>query len=306
MTRLAYDNSVWDATAGVRVRTHDFTSFEISAAEQGGRAAAAAGCGDFARGAKLELACIGLQQCVGADAGRRCGTHLLYRSRRCTAIYRWNAAAKQAETADRPGSVCRRPSLRFVAPHTLLAVDLQQGGLQRGYGERRWSRSWHPLPRAGRRDRSLLPPVGFPAATAWTTSGVKQMDRRGVVYARGSNMAITAAVTDEHRDFFYAPGTKTAVMAGAVPGSPCCRRRSGALCRSAGSVWRRVKRMMPSSLHHAEQPEGDCGLRRSLTSRGGSSVVTHRLLAGQPSIVAGGQLYIYSAAGKADRDGRNS
>ena len=41
-----------------------------------------------------------------------------------------------------------------------------------------------------------------------------QMERRGVVYAGRSNMAILAVVKDEPRSFYYAPGTTTAIMAG--------------------------------------------------------------------------------------------
>ena len=42
----------------------------------------------------------------------------------------------------------------------------------------------------------------------------RQMERRGVVYASRSNMAIVADVENETRGYFYAPGSATSIMAG--------------------------------------------------------------------------------------------
>jgi hypothetical protein len=118
------------------------------------------------------------------------------------------------------------------------------------------------------------------------------MDRRGVVYARGSNMAITANVTDEHRDFFYAPGTKTAIMAGGT-WQPMLQASQWDVVPVGG------KRLAASE-------EDDTTYRLTLNSlnritvsqfapRGGSSVVIDD--AGNVYI-AEGQVYVYSSTGK--------
>ena len=53
MTRLAFDNSIFDQTSGVRVRTHDFTVFTLNSEVKPG-APLPLPAGVFAAGAKLE------------------------------------------------------------------------------------------------------------------------------------------------------------------------------------------------------------------------------------------------------------
>ena len=36
----------------------------------------------------------------------------------------------------------------------------------------------------------------------------------GTSYRRGSNTAVVSEIENEHRGYFYAPGTQTAIMAG--------------------------------------------------------------------------------------------
>lgn len=281
MTRLAYDNSVWDATAGVRVRTHDFTSFEITAADKPGAALPLPAA--FAPNAKLEQLATGYSNASGLtadDAG-----HIFFTDSVAHMIYRWNAATKQAEKLT--DQVPAPQAVAFVAPHTLLAVDLSKAV----YSVDTESGATAKLsPAAAPQDgTSLLMPTGFHNSM---DTLVKQMDRRGVVYARGSNMAITAAVTDEHRDFFYAPGTKIAVMAGGT-WQPMLQ----------ASQWS----VMPiGGKHLAASEEDDATSRITLNSlkeiavapfvsRGGSSTVTDT--AGNVYL-AEGQLYIYSPTGK--------
>jgi hypothetical protein len=175
----------------------------------------------------------------------------------------------------------------FVAPHTLLAIDLskavhsvdpQTGAVARLSPAR--------TPQDG---TDLLLPVGFHNSM---DTLVHQMERRGVVYAPRSNMAIVADVTDEPRDFFYAPGTKIAVMAGGT-WQPMLQ----------ASQWD-VMRIGGERLAVSEEDDATCritltGLKSlgvtPFVSRGGSSVVTD--VAGNV-YVAEGQLYVYSSAGK--------
>ena len=281
MTRLAYDNSIFDATSGVRVRTHDFTFFEISATNKLGpplplRAA-------FAPGAHLEQLATGFSNASGLatdDQG-----HLFFADAAMHKIYCWNAETRQAELLT--DQVTSPQAVGFVAPHSLLAVDLSKAVYsvdpQTGAVARL---SPVPAPQDG---TDLLLPVGFHNSM---NTLVRQMERRGVVYAPRSNMAIVADVTDEPRDFFYALGTKAAVMAGGT-WQPMLQASQWDVIRIGGE-------------RLAASEEDDATYRITLTglkglgvtpfvSRGGSSVVTD--VAGNVYLAAG-QLYVYNSAGK--------
>jgi hypothetical protein len=118
------------------------------------------------------------------------------------------------------------------------------------------------------------------------------MERRGVVYAGRSNMAIMARVTNEPRSFYYAPDGTTAIMAGGN-WQPMLQ----------ASQWRIFQ---VGDEHMAASEEDDALYRLKLDNldhvtatefapRGGSSVVTD---AAGNVYLAEGQLYIYSPSGK--------
>ena len=281
MTRMAYDNSVFDATSGVRVRTHDFTFFEISATNKLGPPLPLPAA--FAPAARLEQLASGFSNASGVatdDQG-----HLFFTDAAMHKIYRWNAETRQAELLT--DQVSSPQAVGFVAPHTLLAVDLSKAVYSvdpRTGAVARLSPSQTPQD-----GTDLLLPVGFHNSM---DTLVRQMERRGVVYAPRSNMAIVADVTDEPRDFFYAPGTKTAVMAGGT-WQPMLQASQWDVIRSGGE-------------RLAASEEDDATYRITLTglkgigvtpfvSRGGSSVVTD---AAGNVYLAEGQLYIYNSAGK--------
>jgi hypothetical protein len=281
MTRLAYDNSVFNATSGVRVRTHDFTFFEIAATSQPGPPLPLPAA--FASGAHLRPLASGFSNASGLDTDDQ--GHLFFTDAAMHKIYRWNPETTHAELLT--DQVASPQAVGFVAPHSLLAVDLSKAVYsvdpQTGAVARL---SPTQAPQDG---TDLLLPVGFHNSMETL---VRQMERRGVVYAPRSNMAIVADVTDEPRDFFYATGTKTAVMAGGT-WQPMLQ----------ASQWD-VIRIGEERLAASE--EDDATYRITLTglkglgitpfvSRGGSSVVTD--VAGNVYL-AEGQLYVYNSAGK--------
>jgi hypothetical protein len=281
MTRLAYDNSVFDATSGVRVRTHDFTFFEISATNKLGPPLPLPAA--FAPGSHLEQLASGFSNASGLAADDQ--GHLFFADAAMHKIYRWNAVTRQAELLT--DQVTSPQAVGLVAPHTLLAVDLRKAvysvDSQTGAVARL---SPVQTPQDG---TDLLLPVGFYNSM---DTLVRQMERRGVVYAPRSNMAIVADVTDEPRDFFYVPGTKTAVMAGGT-WQPMLQASQWDVIRIGGE-------------RLAASEEDDSTYRITLTglkglgvtpfvSRGGSSVVAD--VAGDVYLVEG-QLYVYNSAGK--------
>ena len=132
-------------------------------------------------------------------------------------------------------------------------------------------------------------PVGFHNSMETL---VRQMERRGVIYARPSNMAIVAVVKDEARGFFYAPGTTDAIMAGGnwqpmLQASQWQLFSVGDEHLAASEEDDTVYRLKLDNLEHVAATE--------FAPRGGSSVVTDT--AGNV-YVAEGQLYIYDASGR--------
>ncbi len=281
-TRLAFDNSISDQTSGVRVRTHDFTVFALTSAVKPG-APLPLPAGVFAADANLEQLATGFSNASGLttdDAG-----HLFFTDAALHKIYHWNVETKQAERVT--DKVEAPMSAGFVAPGSLLALD--------------YSKSVFSVdPRTGAMEKlrpvsspesgtSLLLPVGFHNSM---NTLMRQMEHRGVVYAPRSNMAVVAKVADEPRDYFYAPGTETAIMVGGT-WQPMMQ----------ASQWR-VFHIGDEHLAASEEDDTIYRLRlNSLSSitatefapRGGSSVVTDT--AGNVYL-AEGQLYIYNSAGK--------
>jgi hypothetical protein len=121
---------------------------------------------------------------------------------------------------------------------------------------------------------------------------LRQLEHRGVVYAPRSNMAIVADVTDERRDFFYAPGTSDAVMAGGT-WQPMLQS-SQWLAFSVGDEHLAASEE-DDSIYHLRLDSLHAITATEFAPRGGSSVVTDQ--AGN-SYLAAGQVYVYDAAGR--------
>ena len=177
----------------------------------------------FAAGAKLEQLASGFSNASGLTTAPN-GT-LFFTDAAMHRVYRWNSATRQAEIlTDKLQSPM---AVGFISPNSLLAIDYS-----------RTVYSVDPLTGATSKiapahtpsdGTSLLLPVGLHNSLETLR---RQMERRGIVYAPRSNMAIVANVVDEPRDFFYAPDTTTAVMAGGnwqpmLQASQCGSRSSG-------------------------------------------------------------------------------
>jgi hypothetical protein len=282
MTRLAFDNSVFDASSGVYVRTHDFTAFTLNAEVKKGTPLPLP-AGVFAAGAKLQQLAGGFSNVAGLTIDG--AGHLFFTDAAMHKIYKWNADDRKAELLT--DKVPTPMAAGFAGNGTLLvqdygrsvySVDTKTGEAKKIEGA--------SSPESG---TNLMLPVGFhfPMETLRM-----QLERRGVVYSGRSNMAIVARVTDQPRNFYYAPGTTNAIM--------------------AGGDWRPMLQASQWRLFHvgdehlAVSEEDDSIYRVKLDSlehittkefapREGSSVLADK--AGNV-YVAAGQLYIYNSSGK--------
>ncbi|HEY9139013.1 MAG TPA: glycosyl hydrolase family 28-related protein, partial [Terriglobus sp.] len=200
MTRLAFDNSIVDEARGVSVRTRDFTVFSLNSSVHVGKSLALPSV--FA--GPLQTLVKGAFSNIAGMTTDEHGT-VYFTDAAMHSIYRWDEAAKKAvlltEAVDTP------MAMGYAVNGNLLVVD---------YGKAVYNVSTtgdvQKLKTDGpRQNTTLMLPVGFHNDMG---SVQRMVSREGVVYAPRSNMAITARTSNEPRDFFYAPGTDVAVMAG--------------------------------------------------------------------------------------------
>lgn len=282
MTRLAYDNSVYDQSSEVRVRDHEFTAFTVGADLKPGPPLPLP-ADIFAPGTKLEQIARGFSNADGLTADE--AGNLYFTDAIAHSVHRWDASAKREEILTY--GVSSPMAAAYAGKGTLLVLD--------------YSRSVYAVDtRTGATKKidpadtpvdgtNLILPVGLhnPIETLRM-----QLERRGVVYSPRSNLAITGEVNNQPRSWFYAPGTKNAIMAGgdwlpALQASQWQLFNAGeerfAVSEDDGAVYR----VRLESLEHINTTE--------FAPRGGTSVVTDT--AGNV-YVAAGQLYIYNPAGK--------
>jgi hypothetical protein len=282
LTRLAYDNSVFDQTSGVRVRTHDFTVFTINSELKVG-APLPLPAGVFVAGATLEQLASGFSNIAGLTTDD--GGHLYFTDAAMHRIYRWNADVKKAEVLT--DEVKTPMSAGFATDGLLLVLDYSRSvfGVDSKTGVAKKIEA-ASAPVSG---TSLMLPVGFHNSMETLA---RQMEHRGVVYAPRSNMAIVAEVKDEARSYFYAPDSTIAIMAGGnwqpmLQASQWRLFHVGDEHLAASEEDDTVYRLRLDSLEHVTATE--------FAPRGGSSVVTD---AAGYVYVAEGQLYIYNASGR--------
>ena len=281
MTRLAFDNSVFDRTSGVGVRTHNFTVSTIKSELKVG-APLPLPAGVFSRGATLHRLAGGLSNIAGLttdDTG-----NLYFTDAAMHLVYRWNTESNHAEVLT--DKINTPMAAGFAGSGSLLVQD-SPIGLRCGHQDRRSQKDEATSePAVG---TSLMLPVGFHNSMETLMS---QLERRGVVYARPSNMAIIARVTDEPRSFYFAPDTTNAIMAGGnwqpmLQASQWRLFHVGNQHLAASEEDDALYRLRLDSLEHVTATE--------FAPRGGSSVVTDS--AGN-TYLAAGQLYIYNDNGK--------
>jgi hypothetical protein len=282
MTRLAFDNSVFDQTSSVRVRTHDFTVFTLNPELKPGAPLQLPEC-VFAAGAKLQQLANGFSNIAGLTTDG--SGHLYFTDAAMHRIYRWNADLKKAEVLTE--EVKTPMAAGFAADGLLLVLDYSRSvfGVDTKTGEAKKIDA-ASAPASG---TSLMLPVGFHNSMETL---VRQMEHRGVIYAQRSNMAIVAEVNDEAQSYFYAPGSTSAIMAGGnwqpmLQASQWQLFHIGDEHMAASEEDDTVYRLRLDSMKHVAATE--------FAPRGGSSVVTD---AAGNVYVAEGQLYIYNASGR--------
>jgi hypothetical protein len=282
MTRLAFDNSIFDQTSGVRVRTHDFTVFTLNS-ELKLKAPTPLPVGVFAAGARLEQLASGFSNIAGLTTDD--GGNLYFTDAAMHRIYRWNANVKKAEVLTE--EVKTPMAAGFAAGGLLLVLDYSRSvfRVDTRSGETKKIEAAN-APVSG---TSLMLPVGFHNSMETLA---RQMEHHGVIYAPRSNMAIVAEVNGEARSYFYAPGSTSAIMAGGnwqpmLQASQWQLFHVGDEHLAASEEDDTVYRLRLDSLEHVTATE--------FAPRGGSSVVTDE--AGNV-YVAEGQLYIYNASGQ--------
>jgi sugar lactone lactonase YvrE len=283
-TRLAFDNSVFNANTGAEVRAHHFTSFVIHASSKP-PVPLPIPAAIFAKDATLEKLATGFSNASGltTDAEGR----IYFTDAEKHAIYRWDEATHKAEQiAEIPGSPM---ALGFVAPHTLLIMAHEKAvySLDLGVSDAK------PQPidanstvAAG---SSLMLPTGL-HNELWNLEWL--LERKGYIFRPGSNTAILSTVLDEPRSYFYAPGTNTAMI--------------------GGDTWRadmqasQFTAFAPGSTHWIASEDDErtyAGTLESSTKltikpfaeRGGTSVVSD---AAGNVYIASGQVLIYDGAGQ--------
>ncbi len=282
MTRLAYDNSVFDFTSGVRVRDHDFTVFTVNADLKVG-APLPLPAGVFAPGAKLERLASGFSNADGLTVDN--AGNLYFTDAAMHRIYRWDAESKKADVLTE--AVKTPMAVGFAGNGSLLALDYSKSvyAVDTRTGE---TKKIEPLsaPVSG---TSLVLPVGF-------LFGIEtlewQLEHRGAIYAPHSNMATVGMVENQPRSYFYAPGTTNAIVAGgdwrpAVQASQWRLLHVGGEHLAASEDDDAVYRVKLDSLEHVTASE--------FAPRGGTSVVSD---AAGNVFVAAGQLTIYNAKGR--------
>ena len=282
MTRLAFDNSVVDTSRHVAVRTHDFTAFALNDSTKSGAPLPLPAVfepnaslqrltkpGTFSNAAGLTLDDQGQIFFTDAETHR---------------ILRWDQRNNSAELLS--GAVDSPVTLGYAGNGQLLAIDsnksvyaisTRDGSAQKVMGEG---------PRPG---TTLLLPTGFHndvRSLQWI------LEHKGFVYAPRSNMAITAAVENEPRSFFYAPGTRAAIVAGGSWKGLLQAVQLGAfrIGTSRYGVSEEDDKVYRFTLDSLTQLSAVPFIARS-----GTSVVTDT--AGNV-YVAGAQLFVYSPAGK--------
>jgi sugar lactone lactonase YvrE len=163
----------------------------------------------FEKNARLERLATGYRNATGLTTDPE--GHLFFSDDSNRKVYRWNEATKEAlQIAEIPGRD-QAMVMAYVDPSTLLmigresrvyALNLAEAGATpqtvTGVPEK--------LP-----DTRLLIPLGIHNMMSVLDD---LMEHRDYIYRRGSNTAVISIIENAPREYFYAPGSKTAVKTG--------------------------------------------------------------------------------------------
>ena len=328
-TRIPFDNAVLEEGSGVSVRANNFTHLVVGKTMKKGAPLPlpAAFAQDaktvslvtnfssvtFLSDAKLELLATNFSNATSLttdDAGRIYFTDAVNDK-----IYRWNDADKKAEElasirgtnqsrftpigprggGQPPSTSGNQPQVMgFVKPSTLLIAAFAPGARQVGgiysldiNGGQLQPVSEIAEPRPG---TALLLPVGLHNRMDIMD---EYIEHRGYRYRNGSNTSIIAAVTNEHRGFFYATtNSNVALMAGGT-GRPLMQCSQMAVVEPGQSFFMTSEddcRTWVATL------DKDLKMAAKLfTDRGGNSVVTD---ADGNVYIADGNVSVYDKNGK--------
>ncbi len=282
-TRLAFDNSVFDQGSGVAVRAHDFTRFEVTRQLSRGEPLPLPRA--FAPEAVLTRIATGYSNAAGLTADS--AGNIYFSDAAMHAIYRWDAAQNKVDTlAKVEGSPM---ALGFVQPSTLLAVNLEKyvSSIAVDTGA---ASSVTPVTSA-RFGMTLLLPAGLHnelIQLRW------MLQHEGYIYRPGSNTALRSALLREGRDYYFAPDSNTAILAG---GTWRPLLQSSQLAAFAPSGRGYITSEDDARTYLAELGPGEALATHVFAERGGTSVVSD---AAGNVYIAGGQVYVY------DREGRET
>ena len=204
-TRLAFDNAVLDEKSGVAARPQFFTNFIVGKGMKLPKPLPLPAV--FEKDAKLVKLADGFINASGMttdDAGR-----LYFTDAAEHKIYRWNEIDRRAQQI---GEIEGRPMvLGYVHPSTLLVVAHEKAV----YSLDVETIGSVPQLLEGRKEilpeTRLLIPTGLHNMLSILND---LMEHRDYVYRFGSNTAVVGVEENAPREYFYAPGTMTAIMTG--------------------------------------------------------------------------------------------
>ena len=165
----------------------------------------------FAKNAKLEKLATGFRNATGLTTDPE--GHLFFSDDSNNRIYRWDETNKKAEQiAETPDQI---QVMEFVEPSTLLMI---------GRGSTRGCTVYTlDLAQEGATPQNVTGvPDALPETKLMIPVGIHNMmsvlndlmENRDYIYRGGSNTAVVSILENSERQYYYAPGTKTAIKAG--------------------------------------------------------------------------------------------
>jgi sugar lactone lactonase YvrE len=282
-TRLAFDNAVLDETSGVAARPQFFTNFVVGKGIKLPKPLPLPAV--FEKDANLVKLADGFINASGItvdDAGR-----LYFTDAAEQKIYRWNEIDGRAQQI---AEIEGLPMvLGYAGPWKLLVVAHEKAVYSLDIG----ASGTVPQPVAGREEiwpeTQLLLPTGLHNMLSILNDLIEHRD---YIYRFGSNTAVVGVEENAPREYFYAPGTMTAIMAGGT-WRPILQSSSMAAFTPGDAFY-------ITSEDDGKTYSGKLDIDGRLTTgvfaeRGGTSVVSDAV---GNVFIASDQIYVYDRQGK--------